>query len=438
MIIRVCLAAVLLTPASAMAQGNPGPYGKLFGRSAASSAGQEHTTVEVRSSIGASYDDALLSPEGSPSDTPLQSGVSADGLAVLSVDHRSSMFVVNLSGGAGQGAYFIQPSSYGTTQYFANAFASAKLSTRFEARATAGYIHSPSYQFFQGFGRGPVGQDPKNTIKPASLSYSAYATQMLENETVAATASLITSITEKSSLDLSVTQNQTQFAQHPDDDVRINGYRATWSWQLQRGFGVHAGYSQEHIDLQAPDRLDYDSALIDIGVDFNRQFSVARRTTLAFYTSTAVAKRDGAEKEFRVNGGVSLSKSFRRTWYAGVQATRSTAFVPGFVEPLYSDTVSASLGGMFSTRFDFAAMVSAARGQSVFSDVSGFTSYTGTSQLTFALGKHVGVYGSYLTYWYEVPENFFTFSVPGLMARQVVSAGLHFYLPVYEKVRQGQ
>ena len=43
------------------------------------SAGQEHTTVEVRSSIGANYDDALLAPEGSPADTPLQRGVSGCG-----------------------------------------------------------------------------------------------------------------------------------------------------------------------------------------------------------------------------------------------------------------------------------------------------------------------------------------------------------------------
>ncbi len=220
--------------------------------------------------------------------------------------------------------------------------------------------------------------------------------------------------------------------------MTIRGYRGTWRWPFRRDLGVHASYGQDHVDLRAPDRLDYDSALIDVGVDFNRAFSVARRTTLGFNTSTALVKQNGSEGEFRINGGVSLAKSFRRTWHASVQLTRATSFIPGFTEPLYSDTFTAGLGGMFSRRIDFSVMVSAARGESVFSDVSGFATYTGTSQLSFALGRHVSAYGSYFTYWYEVPADAFTFSVPGQMARQVVSAGLRFYLPVYNKERRGQ
>src|SRR4029450_5704978 len=110
-IIRVCLAAALLTPAVATAQGNPGPYGKLFGRAPASIADQEHTVVEVRASLGASYDDALLAPEGRPADTPPQSGVSGDGSMFGSLDHRSSVFSVNLNGGGARGEHFTQPSS---------------------------------------------------------------------------------------------------------------------------------------------------------------------------------------------------------------------------------------------------------------------------------------------------------------------------------------
>jgi hypothetical protein len=438
-IIRICLAAALLTPAAATAQGNPGPYGKLFGRAPASSADQEHTTVDVRASIGASYDGALLAPEGSPADTPSQGGVSGDGSIVASLNHRSSMFRANLSGGAGRGEYFTQPSSYGTYQYFANASVSAELTTRFQARASAAYTHSPAYQFFNSFGRGPIPQYNDNAVNPrfAELPFNAYAVQMLENDNLGATAGLSARITEKSSLDLSVTHNQTKFAQQPDGDVTMRGYRGSWQWQFRRDLGVHASYGQDHVDLRAPDRLDYDSTLIDVGVDFNRAFSLARRTTLAFNTSTGLAKHDGSEGEFRINGGVSLAKFFRRTWNASVQFTRSTSFIPGFTEPLYSDTFTAGLGGMFSRRINFTVMAGASRGESVFSDVSGFATYTATSSLSFALGRHISAYGSYFTYWYEVPADAFTLTVPGTMARQVVSAGLRFYLPVYNKERQG-
>jgi len=443
-IIRVGLAVALLTPAAAMAQGNPGPYGKLFGRAPASSAGQEHTTVEIRSSIGANYDDTLLAPEGSPADTPTQRGVSGEGTAFVNMEHRSSMFTANLSGGAGRGEYFTQPTSYGTTQWFANASVNAKLSTRFDAQATARYSHSPSYQFFSDFGRGPLDPtfpgNPDNPVNPgkAPVPYSGYATQMLENEMVDATATLTTRITEKSSLDLSVSRHQTQFSQQPADDVVINGYRANWQWQLARGFGVHAAYGQEHVDLQSPDRFDYDSALIDAGIDFSKAFSVARRTTLGFHTTTSIMKRDGAENEFRVNGGVSLAKFFRRTWHTAVQWNRDTSFLAGFYEPLNTDTLSASLGGMFSKRLNFVVIGSAARGESTFSHTSGYETLNANARLSLALGRHVSVYASYFAYSYEVPANAFTVPVPGQMARQVIAAGLNFYIPVYKKVRQDQ
>lgn len=426
----------LLTPAAAMAQGNPGPYGKLFGRAPASSAGQEHTTVAVRSSIGANFDDALLAPEGSPADTPTQRGVSGSGSAVLTVDHRSSMFAASLTGGATRGEYYLQPSSYGNTQYFARASVNADLTTRFNAGLTAGYTHSPFYEFFSDFGRGPVGPNsgPGNAVPP----YSPYATQMLENDSLEATATLTTRLTKQSWIDLSAHQNHTRFAEQPDSDVTVNGFNAIWRWSLTRGLGVHAGYGQEHIDLLSPDRVDYDTALIDAGIDFSREFSVARRTTLQFNTSTSVVQYQGAKGEFRVNGGVSLSKFFRRTWQATAQASRSTQFVPGFTEPLYANTVSAYLSGMFSTRLEFVAGVSAARGESSFSNATDYATYSGVSQLTFALAKHVGAYASYTAYWYEVPANAFTVTVPGSLARRMVSVGLTFYLPVYEKVRQGQ
>jgi hypothetical protein len=190
--------------------------------------------------------------------------------------------------------------------------------------------------------------------------------------------------------------------------------------------------------VRGPGRQDYDSATIDAGVDYHKSFSLARRTTLRFNTSTSVVKYPGVNGEFRVNGGVNLSKYFRRTWTASANYYRTTSFVPGFVEPIYSDSVGASLAGMFSTRVQFSAHVTAARGSSAFSDATGFGSITGTSQLSIALTRYVGTYVQYSAYSYEVPPSAITLDMPSRMARQVISVGLSFYIPVYEKVRQGQ
>jgi len=361
-IIRVCLAAALLTPVAATAQGNPGPYGKLFGRAPAANANGERTVVDVRSSIGGSYENALLAPEGSPFDTPLQRGMTSGITGVIAVDHSSPVFTAAASGGGTRGEYFTEPSPYGVNQFFADARATATISTRFQAAAAAGYTHSPSYSLFNDFGAAGAGVDTP------LLPFSPYAVQMLENESVNGTASLTAKITEKSNVNAAVTRRQTHFAQQPDDDVAMNGYSVTWQTQLRRDFGVHAGYVQDHVDLRAPDRIDYDHQSIDIGVDYSRAFSIARRTTLQFGTSTSVIKYDGADGRFRVNGNVTLSKFFRRTWQASAQYNRETSFVPGFSEPLFSDTAGASLSGMFTKRLQWSATVSGNRGNRFFAD----------------------------------------------------------------------
>ena len=392
--------------------------------------------MQVRSSIGANYDSVLLAPEGSPADIPLDGGISTGGSAVLGVEHRSSMFLANLSGGATRGEYFTQPSSYGNTRYFASARLNATLSTRFEAGASANYTHSPYYEFFSDFGRIPIDADlvPDN----AALPISPYATVMLENETVAGSVGLTGKITQKSSITLSGYQRETRFAEQPDNDLKVSGYSGTWKWQFSRDLSAHAGYGRAYVDVRGPGRQDYDSETIDVGVDFTKSFSIARRTTLRFNTSTSVVKYPGVNGEFRVNGGVSLSKYFRRTWTASARYYRTTSFVPGFVEPVYSDSVGAILAGMFSRRIQFSTTVNAARGTSAFSDSTGFGSITGSSHLSIALTRYVSTYVAYTAYRYEVPPSALTLSVPSQMARQVISAGLSFYVPVYEKVRQGQ
>jgi hypothetical protein len=82
--------------------------------------------------------------------------------------------------------------------------------------------------------------------------------------------------------------------------------------------------------------------------------------------------------------------------------------------------------------------VNTARGESSFSNASGFSTFSALSQLSLALGKHVSTYASYTAYFYEVPADALTVAVPGRMARQMVSVGLNFYVPIYEKVRRGQ
>jgi hypothetical protein len=349
----------------------------------------------------------------------------------LVFEHASDRLTVNLRGGTGHQEYFRTP-AFGVNLFDAGAQLSTRVTTRLQAQAAAAYVHSPYYQTFQSFG-------PRTsmTVDGAMLPFSPYAAGMLENETVEASAGLTGQLTRRSSLEAFVYRRQTRFAQQPEDDLAVDGYRATWRYKLRRDLGLHAGYGREHADQQGPEGRDFDNEIIDVGVDFNREFSVARRTTLGLATSTSFIQNDSSsDREFRMNGSVSLSKHFRRTWHAMVEARRDTSFVPGFVEPLFSDTVAASVGGMFSERIDWMASVSGGKGQYAFSGSSGFETVSATSRLSIALSRHLGLYAQYVAYGYEVPKDATTLDLPDRLARQVIAVGFQAYLPVYNKTRQ--
>lgn len=421
---RFCLVAALVLPSAALAQGNPGPFGQFFGRSPAASAAEERSTVEVRSSLGGFYDSALFPPEGSPDTTP-QTGFGAGATAGITLNHTSERFTASANGGATRFQYF-EP-GYGLNQFGGSASVHSEITTKVRADAAATYAHSPFFSVYQSFGRNTVA-DPNSQ----GVSFAPYAAQALENEMFDASAGIGVSLPGNSSLIASATRRQTMFA-NSDADFVMNGYRVGWSWLIGRGLGVRAGYGRERSYQYGDQAQTFDNELIDAGVDFTRAFSVARRTTFGFWTSTSIVKTSTLPREFRVNGGVSLSKFFRRTWQASIYATRDTSYVPGFYEPLFSSSAGLSVGGMLSSRVEWMTYATASIGESAFSNTSGFNTISASSRLTLALTKNLGFFGEYVAYQYEVPNNSNVLGLNQNLARQVVAIGINAYLPVYNK-----
>ena len=431
MIFRFCLAAVLLLPTAAMAQGNPGPFGGLFGRAPARS-GLDQTIVEIRSGIGAQYDTDLLAPEGSLIDTT-EAGFGSGAYAGLLVAHTADRFNASVRGGAVREHYFRAPESFGVNRYSADARVGGRLSERWDASAAASYAHSPYYQFFRDFGL-----NSDLAINHTLAPFSPYAVEMLENEDVEASAGLSARITDRSTLSAVVSRRQTRFQQQPESNFESYGYSASWNLQVRRGLGVHVGYGYDHVSSIGAVGGGYDHEVINAGIDFNRALSLARRTTLAFSTSTSIIKQAGSDHQFRVNGNVIFSKYFRRTWSVSAEASRSTEFVPGFFEPVYADFVGASLSGMFSTRLNWMAGVGAARGSYAFSGGPAVDTVTATSRLSIAITRYVEMYGQYAAHFSKVPNGATTLDLPRRTGRQVVAVGIGAYIPIYTKTRAGQ
>ena len=432
MIIRVCLAtALLVMPITATAQGNPGPFGQLFGRAPAST-GQEQTLVEVRSDLSGMYDTMLMAPEGERLDRT-QSGAIAGASAGLIVDHTSERFDAGLRGGVAHEQHFRDPEPFGANRFSADAHVKARLSDRWETEAAAAYAHLPTYQYFGSFG-----QTSGIAIDTALLPFSPYSIESMENESIDGSAAISGNLTDHSTLSARVGSRQMRFPQQPASNYESRGYRAGWNYKFTRDLSLHAGYGQEKIDSHSDSGTGYDHEVIDLGVDYRKSFSLARRTELAFTTSTSIVKQTGFERQLRVNGSIVVTKNFRRTWRAGAEASRSTDFIPGFVEPVFSDFVGASLSGMFSKRVDWSSSVAAGKGREAFSGSQSFTTVTATSRLSMAVSRHIQLYAQYVVYRSDMPRGSTTLQLPPRVDRQFVAFGVSAYIPVYRKVRQGK
>ena len=113
---------------------------------------------------------------------------------------------------------------------------------------------------------------------------------------------------------------------------------------------------------------------VDLGVDYNRPFSLSgRRTSLSFTTgsSLVVSARETEGRQTRggtrvrpfLEGSAMLQHHIGRTWLAAATYQRRLRFVDGFTEPFFVDSVSAQVGGYVTSRLTFNAFVGTSTGR---------------------------------------------------------------------------
>ena len=115
-----------------------------------------------------------------------------------------------------------------------------------------------------------------------------------------------------------------------------------------------------------------------------------------------------------------------------IGAARGTSYVLGFGEPLFSDSANAGVAGQIAPRLNFSSGATYLVGQRAFSDSGGnLVSKSASARLTFGVTTHVGLYGQYSYYQYDVPDGFFsTIAFPQHQNRRSASVGLSFWVPL--------
>jgi hypothetical protein len=110
-------------------------------------------------------------------------------------------------------------------------------------------------------------------------------------------------------------------------------------------------------------------------------------------------------------------------------------FVAAFTEPVLSDTVSGSFGGLLLPRLSWNSGAGLSRGQVGFTTTEHFTTYSASSGLTYGVWRSVGLFGQYSYYRYQIPQGSTTLNLLSHFGHQTISVGLSLWVPIINNGR---
>jgi hypothetical protein len=413
--------ALTLVPVVAGAQSARNPFAGLFGTEPQRS-GREFTSVTFRSTSGAQMGWALENeftlPEG-----VIPEGISAGADAVLSAQYVRDRAQVIAQGRYSYQEYRQEP-PFGAPAFDAGVSARVRPRTRLAFQGGANIARSP---YFQLLWLAPVQTGPIAPIDRAAML-------LMQNDSLSATAGIVSHYTRRSSLEVTGFMRQTDFAYSPQRDFSTLGGQALWRRQMSRDVAVRGGYGREQLEQRlTADQKRVINERVDVGIEYGRSLPFGRRTSFGFGTDTSVVRENDGPRHFRLNGNVRLEHGFARTWQVIAGARRGSEFLPGFNSVVFTDSGNAALAGYLSKRLILNVNAEGGQGQAGLSDARKFISYSASTKVTFALTRHFGVFTQYAYYHYQMPANSEAlFEVPR-GARQSVAIGVETWASIFDK-----
>ena len=129
----------------------------------------------------------------------------------------------------------------------------------------------------------------------------------------------------------------------------------------------------------------------------------------------------------------SACESAPRTWSASAEYRRGTNFVPGFRQPLFSDSVTSSIAGLIATHVQWSSEIGFSRGEIGFVGDKPFGVYSATSKIEYGITRSLGAFGQYTYYRYNVPLGSDAFELLPLFSRQAWMVGLTAWVPIIRR-----
>jgi hypothetical protein len=212
---------------------------------------------------------------------------------------------------------------------------------------------------------------------------------------------------------------------------------------LTRYTAVVAGYRYRTGDFGLGSAGTSSEHGIDFGLNYTKPLSATRRAEFGFKVggsnltaplSTDVASDRLAEYKL-LSAEAFVAHQFRKTWQARAAVRRGFEYVTELTDPVFTEGLSLSLGGLFSPQWDFSAGAGYSKGQSALSRTSlAFDTYFGNIRLRRRLSGNFAAYAEYLYYFYDFAGS--TDLAPGLaprLERHGARVGVTLWVPLLRR-----
>jgi hypothetical protein len=340
------------------------------------------------------------------------------------------------AGGAAVSHYpDLRPST--AERYFANASGGWQMSTRTNLSGQYWMTFLPVTHLIAL----PLGNNP--SYGPGNPFDNTTGAQAESYRTATATVDFSHQISRRVSTSLRYS-NWRVSSPDSDHDVSTHGGSARLSYSLTRTMAVYGGYRVDtglyNDDARVVASPRYYTQGADFGLDFAKALSISRKTTATFSVGmTGVS--DGNRTQYAATGQATVTRDIGRSWVAWVSYYRNVSFAQAFTEPIFADSLTAQLSGLFTRRLRFDADMGIAFGRvglayTRTADDDYRAIYASTS-IGYAISRH---FDAGARYWYTRHQFDRGLSLPSDLLFHTGRHGLNGYLttwiPIFKRTRR--
>ena len=383
-----CLIALLtLWAAAADAQTNRRPFRTEFGPGERDELRADQ--LVLTGSLYAGLDDTTRLGGPILLDDTLQSGrLHQGGNLSLQIVRRRPRLALTASGGSAV-RYYHSLNRVGTQRHTVNGAGEWVINPKLTMQFGQDVTYTPSYSLFLAAAPALA---PEEAPAPESLDYELSRGKQVQLGTYASTRYVLSATRE---ITAGYGISYTNFLATNQRDFGVQQASARLSQKLTAGLGLNLGYGVgAGTGAGVTDSIRH---IIDVGLSFDRSFTISPRTIVGFTSGSAIVNTGGG-KQIEMLGSLNLRRRLSPRWSSSIAYQRGLTAIDGVSTPLTTNTVTADASGFLGMRTSVTIRPMFSWGASVADGAQSFTNSASVARVQTAMGRHLAAFAEYSYY----------------------------------------